>query len=219
MKFLSFAVLAISALATPEEEKRKFPNLSIEDKGTVAGEREMKFGAASRTVLKKAINSIEDYKERDGAFFIGVTGFSTDRDIDWSKARKALRKLFTTIKQSDANGKQVAISSGATNYGVVAVAYQVCHELNMKCIGVASGKPFVDKTLKLSSFLDRSWFIGNNWGDESPVFLQTLDVMVALGGGNQATREVASAAKSGKKVYLVTGYVGAAEDLRLKVRR
>ncbi|MBI4148037.1 hypothetical protein HY490_01990 [Candidatus Woesearchaeota archaeon] len=42
--------------------------------------------------------------------------------------------------------------------------------------------------------------VGDNWGDESPVFLNYIDVLVRVGGGAQSKRETAETKSRGKPV-------------------
>jgi len=42
--------------------------------------------------------------------------------------------------------------------------------------------------------------VGQAWGDESPTFLNSIDVLVRVGGGKQALRETAAMKASGQPV-------------------
>lgn len=94
------------------------------------------------------------------------------------------------------HSKRVEITSGGTAYGGVEAMYSVANELGIRTNGLMSGKGLV---LPWSQ-VDRMVYVGSEWGDESPAFVRSSDVVLAFSGGNQAKEEIQKAALSGKSV-------------------
>jgi hypothetical protein len=147
-----------------------------------------------------------------------VTGFSgqwADSKLEGDAVLKsdsvaaaaALREKLVELKAE--HGSALVISSGATNEGVPKIIYQLCEELRIKAMGVTSEKAF-DYQLGTMEYLI---VVGENWGDESPTFLNTSDEILMLGGGGQAKREAIAADQMGKRVTVFQGFKGSADQL------
>ena len=119
---------------------------------------------------------------------IGVIGFSA-QSFDVDKARDLLDDALAPYYNRD----DVVISSGLTNLGVPAIAYELASKNGLKTKGVACCK-----ALEYEQFpCDTVFMVGQNWGDESSLFLDGLDLLIRVGGGKQSFSELAAAKESG----------------------
>lgn len=153
----------------------------------------------------------EMYKKWGDYHVVGITGFSASAPPEFSPedARAELKNIFTQLKEK--YGDKLVISSGATMLGVPKIAYELCDELKIKCMGVACEKAREYPLANMHYFVP----VGQNWGDESATFLQTADELIALGGGEQARRETIAALTEKMPVTVVQGFGGklTAEDI------
>ena len=158
------------------------------------------------------------HKDKLGLHVVGVTGFSGQ----WSDAKiaadgniksdvvAAVASLEIHLAElKEKYGERLVISSGATNEGVPKIIYDLCGSLGISAMGVTSAKAY-DYPLGKMDYLI---VMGNDWGEESPTFLNTSDEFIMLGGGGQAKREAIAAAASGKGVTVFQGFKGSADLL------
>ncbi|HSX01292.1 MAG TPA: hypothetical protein VLF67_03540 [Candidatus Saccharimonas sp.] len=127
---------------------------------------------------------------------VGVVGYCPPSEFDEAEARRLLRVAFDAIEQLRA-GRPVAIVSGLSDVGVLAIAYRQAASRGWKTVGVAS-----KKTLNYPSFpVDERHIVGENWGDESPTFLSMIHAIIRIGGGEQSLREQEACQAAGKLVF------------------
>lgn len=121
-------------------------------------------------------------------FSVGVVGYSAG-EFDKEKAYKyMIDGLKTIIDNNKFNSyKDIEIVSGFTDYGIPAIAYRVADYFNIKTVGFACNKA-IDENMELYS-VDEGYIKGDNWGDESDYFLERIDALIRIGGGNQAHEE------------------------------
>ncbi len=55
--------------------------------------------------------------------------------------------------------------------------------------------------------------VGQRFGDESRVFVESIDALVMLGGGAQSRREALAASGRGIPITVIQGFGGAADEL------
>jgi hypothetical protein len=119
---------------------------------------------------------------------IGVVGFS-QRHFDQEAARDHLRRRITPLVADAArDGSAIEIVSGLTNQGVPALAYELARELGVTTVGISA-----KQALRASAGVfpvDRRILVGKRYGDESAVFIASIDTLVRIGGGPQSRREV-----------------------------
>ena len=120
---------------------------------------------------------------------IGVIGYSM-QDFDKKKANDYLKTAFDLIEKQNPNGTKTVIS-GLTDLGIPALAYREAKKRNWRVEGIACTKA-----------LDYIWFpvsnvtlVNGNWGNESETFLNAINILVRIGGGEQSMREVEMAKK------------------------
>lgn len=114
---------------------------------------------------------------------IGVVGYSTQK-FDKEEAKILLEAAFDVIKQKYPNHIKIVVS-GLTNIGIPALAYQEAIKRNWKTIGIAC-----TKASEYDLFpVDKKIIIGNEWGDESETFIDSIDILIRIGGGKQSLKE------------------------------
>lgn len=129
-------------------------------------------------------------------FRIGVIGYSAAY-FDRAEATKLLKKILSKALRRNKEKASVAIVSGLTNMGIPAIAYNLAKEKNYYTIGYAC-----EKANEFTLFpVDKKYIIGKNWGDESESFLDNIDVLIAIGGGDQTKEELKKAEEKQIPIY------------------
>ncbi|MFT7687801.1 MAG: hypothetical protein ACI9FB_003158 [Candidatus Azotimanducaceae bacterium] len=123
---------------------------------------------------------------------IGVVGFSS-HNIDESLASRCLRTSFIElIKVNAHNGKPgeaatIEIVSGLTNIGVPKLAYQIADAENYFKVGISAQQAH---EVDCGCYpVDKEIIVGRIFGDESETFIEYIDYLVRVGGGQQSHRE------------------------------
>ncbi len=114
---------------------------------------------------------------------IGVVGYS-NLLFDMQEAEEIIRDAYDKISAGNP-GFQVIIVSGLTNLGIPAVAYKEAVTRGWKTIGIACSKAYEYELFPVNETI----IVGNEWGEESPTFLDSIDVLVRVGGGKQSQQE------------------------------
>lgn len=138
--------------------------------------------------------------ESDNRLFrIGVVGYSPPSKYNVRKANYLLKLgLNKILKEHNITPDQVELVSGLTDVGIPGQAYHIAKNMNMKTVGIAC---FKAKNFPMFP-VDKKMMVGKNWGDESPLFLKYIDVLLKIGGGNQSREEMIQTKSMGKKVYV-----------------
>ena len=141
-----------------------------------------------------------DFMEKiDKRLRLGVVGYCSPTKFDETKALSYIKEAFDEVGYSFKD-YQITIVSGLTNDGILRLAYEEARGRGWKTAGVACEKAY--------EFRD-NWFpvdedpviIGKNWGDESEVFLNSIDALVRIGGGIQSLDEATRMKNRNKPVY------------------
>ncbi|MBN2052704.1 hypothetical protein JW756_04325 [Candidatus Woesearchaeota archaeon] len=130
---------------------------------------------------------------------IGVVGYCPPTRFDEGKAGQLINEAYNRIR-IDFSGFDIIVVSGITNCGVLKIAYEQAKKRGWKTAGVGCKKALDFKN---------NWFpideepviIGDNWGDESEYFINSIDALIRVGGGPQSLRESDAVKKMGKPVY------------------
>lgn len=125
---------------------------------------------------------------------IGVVGYSSS-NFNESKAVVQIEKAFNEVV-SEHSGEP-RIISGLTALGIPKLAYQEADARGWKTVGLACEKAFDSELYPV----DKQIIIGEEWGDESSRFIDETDVLIRVGGGNQAHEECEKAKKRGIPTY------------------
>jgi hypothetical protein len=156
-------------------------------------------------------------KHRSGYHVVGIVGFARA----WSQMGlhgPALAQIIADARasichqladQQRRHEQRLVVASGATNEGVLQVAYEVCTFLNITAIGIAP-RQALDYPLGQIDYLIP---FGQVFGDESLVFVRTIDELIVLGGGPQSQQEVFAAAQANRPITVIQGFGGIADQL------
>lgn len=125
---------------------------------------------------------------------IGVVGYSAT-DFNERKAKKLVKNGFDSVL--DNHSGTPCVVSGLTNIGIPKIAYKEASNRGWKTAGVACNKAEDYETYPV----DEKTIVGSDWGDESDEFLSQIDVLIRVGGGDQATEETRRASSEGIEVY------------------
>lgn len=141
---------------------------------------------------------------------IGVTGYSAQK-FDQEEAELLLNSAFDAInmkypdRQSlTRNEKPIRavrtnekiVVSGLTNLGIPGLAYRLAEKRGWKTIGIACSKAEEYECWPVNKKI----IVGKEWGDESQTFLDSIDILIRIGGGQQAKRETETFKKTNKPV-------------------
>jgi hypothetical protein len=122
---------------------------------------------------------------------VGVVGYSGQK-FNEKVAVAMLENAFARLDY-EYDPEHIEIVSGLTNLGIPKLSYEVATSLGYLTRGVAcalaNDYPCFD--------CDVVEIIGENWGDESEHFLDTIDVLVRIGGGKQTMAETNIAKERG----------------------
>lgn len=125
---------------------------------------------------------------------IGVVGYSAQK-FDESEAIKLLKEAYDFLDQQYTDRCKVIVS-GLTDLGIPALAYREAVQRGWKTIGIACSKAYDYECFPV----DEKILVGDDWGDESQTFLDSIDVLVRVGGGKQAIKETTEMKSRGKQV-------------------
>lgn len=126
---------------------------------------------------------------------IGVIGYSKQEfnrgyaEMDMFLALHNIKYTYQTNLQKKI---KVELVSGLTDMGIPGIAYRYVKSVfepeMVKTVGVACSK-----AKDYPQFpVDEKHIIGDEWGDESDYFLNNIDCLIRIGGGEQSMREVAT---------------------------
>lgn len=119
---------------------------------------------------------------------IGVVGYSGQK-FNEITAKVYLKKAFNSIFENYGDQHYMIVVSGLTALGIPLLAYKEATERGWATKGIACEKV---KEYELYP-VDETVIFGKEWGDESPIFLNDIDILVRVGGGNQSMEETAAA--------------------------
>lgn len=122
---------------------------------------------------------------------IGVVGYSTT-DFDEDTARFILDSAigYVRIERDD---DDVEIVSGLTNLGVPKLAYEIAEKYGYQTRGIACAKATDYECFPC----DHVQIVGEDWGEESTIFLTSIDFLIRVGGGVQSHAETVEAIRTG----------------------
>lgn len=119
---------------------------------------------------------------------IGVVGYS-EQCFNIIEARVCIKKAFDVINNSHGDQHYMIVVSGLTAMGIPRVAYEEAVERGWDTKGIACELARDYECWPV----DEEIIFGSEWGDESSIFLNDIDILVRVGGGNQSMKETALA--------------------------
>jgi hypothetical protein len=155
-------------------------------------------------------------KHRSSLHVVGVAGFArpwTQLGLQGASLEQIIADVRATLCHELAarqrrHGARLVVASGATNSGVLRLAYEVCTFLNITAMGIAPNQALEHQLCRMHYMLP----FGQTFGDESPVFVRTIDELIVIGGGAQSQREILAAAEIDRPITVVQGFGGIADD-------
>lgn len=135
-------------------------------------------------------------RDYDRPVRIGLVGWSNDSkivNVDWAKnvIQWTLdSRIIESVNRVYGRCNQFELVSGLTDCGIPGIAYHmfsIPDSKYAKTVGIACSK-----ANEYPQFpVDERHIIGDEWGDESEFFIDYIDALVRIGGGEQSHREVA----------------------------
>lgn len=125
---------------------------------------------------------------------IGVIGFS-GQSFDIDDAKDNIKKSFDMF--IDPKYKDISVVSGLTNVGIPKLAYEEATRRGWKTVGIACSLEEEYECFPV----DKTTIVGDQWGDESEEFLDSIDVLLKFGGGKQSEAEFKKANDMGTPTF------------------
>jgi hypothetical protein len=114
---------------------------------------------------------------------LGIVGYSDGKFNEDEAKVFILQGIMSAELQS---GKMITeLVTGLTDQGIPGLAYHLVDDMDVKTVGIACSKASEYKCFDV----DEEIIIGDDWGDESPTFLDYIDALVRVGGGKQSLEE------------------------------
>ncbi|HLE07237.1 MAG TPA: hypothetical protein VI933_01275 [archaeon] len=111
------------------------------------------------------------------------------------RAQQLLKEAYDRLEAEFPTHQKIVVS-GLTDVGVPSIAYREAAARNWRTVGIACSKASGYPCFPVSERI----IVGSEWGEESETFLNYIDSLIRIGGGNQALMETAKARKMGKYV-------------------
>lgn len=126
---------------------------------------------------------------------IGVVGY-LEQKFDKTEAGDLIAGAFDAVAEKypdrmvlpgrrGAGGFEKVVVSGLTDLGIPALAYREAEKRGWRTIGIACKKAKDFKCFPVYT----THIVGEEWGDESETFLNSIDILVRVGGGKQSLKE------------------------------
>jgi hypothetical protein len=119
---------------------------------------------------------------------VGLVGYSAQK-FDQSKALEYISEAFDVVEELFGAETRHILVSGLTNLGIPRIGYMEAERRCWHLVGIACRKAADYDCYPVHE----RFYIGNNWGDESARFLDSIDILIRIGGGEQSKRETALA--------------------------
>lgn len=117
---------------------------------------------------------------------IGVVGFSDENKMH-PDTYTLLANLIKQICETDVKKNSFVFVGGYTNTGINRILYDCCKTNGVLIGAICSGK---HKEYECWPDVDYLEVIGNEWGDESESFVNSLDLIIRIDGGEQSHSEI-----------------------------
>lgn len=127
-------------------------------------------------------------EQDENTLYIGVVGYSA-QEFDKTEAREIIEEAFDDIENEyveNGDYDDIIIVSGLTNLGIPKIAYEVADDRGYGTMGIVPDEADEYELYKVDEII----YEGKNFGDESEVFIDNIDVFVKVGGGDQSQHEM-----------------------------
>ena len=132
---------------------------------------------------------------------VGIIGFSNEKKYKASDGKKAVTDAFDNLSKLFPE-RDIHVVSGLTNIGIPKLAYEEAVKKKWKTVGIA---PKEAEEYELFH-VDEKIIVGDKFGDESKVFIDYIDILVKIGGGQQSEKEAAMAVKQNIPIMNMDNY-------------
>ena len=125
---------------------------------------------------------------------IGVVGYSDDKIFNHDIAKALLAIVFDII---DKEYRDIEIVSGLTNMGVPKLAYEMADKRGWKTVGLSA-----KEAKEYDCYdVDEEIIVGEKFGSESVEFINYINCLIRIGGGEQSMKETEMAKEKDIPVY------------------
>ena len=128
---------------------------------------------------------------------VGVVGYCPPSQFDEEEALRLLRDAYDQIAH-EYSATGFTIVSGLCNVGIPKLAYEEAEHRDWRTAGIACRKAFAHEWFPVS---EEPRIVGTDWGEESDAFLESIDILVRVGGGPQSLLEAQRMKERLKPVY------------------
>jgi len=121
---------------------------------------------------------------------VGFVGYSASQNYNEQEARWIIQTVFSDLNKGLKEGhySSIQIVSGYTAIGIPLLAYEEASKRGWKTVGIACSLASDYKCYPCDEVIIK----GKNWGDESSVFLDKIEMLIKIGGGKQSEKEYQS---------------------------
>jgi hypothetical protein len=127
---------------------------------------------------------------------IGVVGYCPPTKFDEGEARRMIVDAYDQIDCLYPKAVKFVVS-GLTNVGVLKIAYEEADKRSWKTVGIACERAKEHELFPVNHKI----IYGENWGDESLIFLNYIDLIIRIGTGPQSVAETKEMIRRGKKAF------------------
>jgi hypothetical protein len=127
---------------------------------------------------------------------VGVVGYSNDKKFDHEIAKTLMAAAFKNVMASF-DTEDIEIVSGWTSSGIPKIAYDMAKKYKFSTVGLSAKEAEEYETYDV----DKVIIEGEKFGDESEKFIDYIDCLIRVGGGDQSMNETKMAKEKGLEVF------------------
>jgi hypothetical protein len=124
---------------------------------------------------------------------VGVVGYCPPTKFDEVEAQRMIVEAYDKVA-SQFPEHEISIVSGLTNVGVLKIAYEEAAKRGWRTVGIACKLALNYERYPVD---EEIIFCGENWGDESPLFVSHIQAIIRIGLGKQSLRETETVKERG----------------------
>lgn len=128
---------------------------------------------------------------------IGVVGYMNLAKYNQEDAWNFLKIGFDKVEEMFKGAPNFRVISGLTDAGVPQLAYYIARQRNWNCGGIAAEGVHEYRWFPMSQDGDILKIVKGKWGAESQDFIDSINVLIRVGGGKQTYKEVKMAIEKG----------------------
>ena len=151
--------------------------------------REKEKSPREKLLLQLGLGNFSSILKSQRGIVAGIVGYSV-MEFDKILAQNAVDYILDDLPTGS------VIVTGATKIGIPAMIVASAKKRGIKSIGIMPQEGYETGLSKVDELVVE----GDKWGDESARFIDMIDILYAVGGGRQATKEVLMAEAKGIEV-------------------